>query len=179
MPYADPEKRRANWFKNHEQRLARQREYYRKHREKRLAAKKAAYDAEKHREKNRRYYADNQEKLVSYAREYRKARSEELAQKARERYFAHHEEKKARRRELEKRPEARERQNGYIRDWMERNPDKVARYKARRRLVEQTGAAPQEISDDLADAKAEELRIMRWVKDQLARNRSQKDSPDV
>jgi hypothetical protein len=154
--------------KTREEQLAYQRAQYAKHREKRLAAKKATYDPKKNKEKNDRYYAENREKLVQYARAYRAERKEELAAQAKARYYANHEEKKARRRELEKRPEARERQYGYIRRWAERNADKIARYEARRRLVEATGASAAEISDDLADAKAAQLKIARWVREQRA-----------
>lgn len=167
MPYKDPEKRRANWFKNHEERLARQREYYRKHREKRLAAKRAAYDPEKQREKNRRYYAENREDLVEYARDYRKA-NPESAEKQRAKYRANRDSIRERRKELYwAGPERREKNYARVKRWLKNNPDKALTQHCKRLIMEATGLRMRDIPDEIAEAKAEQIKILRWVREQI------------
>jgi hypothetical protein len=146
-----------------------QRERYKKFRERRLAEKREAYwsDPEKMRARNKAQYDANREKRVQYAREYRRKRREELAAKARERYLAGGEAVKARRRELSKRPEARAKQYAYIRDWLKRNPEKAVLMDAKRLLSEQMEVRIVDIPEDIAEAKAEHLKLVRWIRQQL------------
>jgi hypothetical protein len=146
------------------------REYYRRNREKRLAEKKAEYDAdpEKSRAYRREQYAKHREERVERARRYRRKKQDEVNAKAKERYYAGGEELKKRRRELSKRPEAREKQYAHQKRWNEQNPDKRQRHYAKNLLAEQVGLKGRDIPDDLADAKVEQLKIARWVREQLA-----------
>jgi hypothetical protein len=145
------------------------REQYAKHREKRLAAKKAKRDAdpEAARAYQRAMYAKHREKRAAEARARRDANREELATKARERYLAGGEAVKARRRELSKRPEARAKQYAYIRDWLKRNPEKAVLMDAKRLLSEQMEVCIADIPEDIAEAKAEHLKLVRWIRQQL------------
>jgi hypothetical protein len=165
MPFKSPEDRRANWFKDHEKRKARSREYYRKHRAKRLAAKRAEYadDPEKLRERNRQQYAKNRDARVAYAKEYRLRNREAILAKKAAEWRENKDEIKSRRKsysiDLENR-------RAYQREWQKRNPDKAALYYAKSLIAEQTGLAARDIPDDIALAKLEQLEITRWVREQ-------------
>lgn len=151
------------------------REQYAKHREKRLAEKKAAYetDPEAARAYNREMYAKHREKRVADARAYRAKKREELAAKARERYHAGGEELKARRRTLSKAPHRRAKQDELQRRWAEKNPERAAVFYAKNLLAEQTGLRARDIPDDIAEAKVEQLKISRWVREQKAETEDQ------
>jgi hypothetical protein len=146
------------------------RQYYRKHREKRLAEKRAEYEAdpEAARAYKRAQYAKHRDERLERARAYRRKKRDEVNAKAKERYYAGGEELKKRRRELSKRPEAREKQYAHQKRWNEQNPDKQQRHYAKNLLAEQVGLRARDIPDDLADAKVEQLKISRWVREQLA-----------
>lgn len=150
------------------------RENYAKHREKRLAAKKAKRDSdpEAARAYQRMMYAKHREKRVAEARERRKANREELAFKARARYHAGGEALKARRRALAKTPERRAKQYEYVRRYFERHPEKKLLQDAKRAIWESVGIAIRDIPEELALAKAEQLRVVRWVREQMKADES-------
>lgn len=179
MPYANPEDRRANYHKNRERNAANLRESYRKHREKRLAAKREDYwsDPDKMRERNRQQYAANQEARVEYARAYRRENQEEVAAKARDRYRAGGEALKERRKELRQRPEARRKAYAAMREWAERNPDKALTQHAKRLISEATGMQIRDIPNDLAEAKVEYIKLVRWVREAQGIEAATADKP--
>lgn len=120
-------------------------------------------------EYQRMMYAKHREKRVAAAREYRRRNREIVNAKAKERYEADRDAINARRKESRKVPENRTKQYIYQRDWLERNPDKAQRFYAKNLLAEQVGVPARDIPDDLADAKIEQLKISRWVREQLER----------
>jgi hypothetical protein len=170
MPYADPEKRRANWAKNRERNRQKLRASYAKHREKRLAAKRAEYleKSEEMRQRNRRQYAKNAEKRVQYARAYRAANADIVNARALERYYRD-------------RDKINERGKGYrernyekiyarIERWRKAHPERVRLYGVKTLIKEATGMRYSDIPDDLAEAKALQLEIARWVREASREN---------
>lgn len=147
-----------------------QRAQYRKHRDKRLAAKRTEW-RDRHDElleRQRAQYAKHKEKRVAYAREYRIQKRDEVNARARERYY-------------ENRDEINERRKGYrarhyakiyarIQKWRAENPEREFLYHAKRLLNEQTGIPFAEIPAELAEAKVEQLKITRWVRDAQAKD---------
>jgi hypothetical protein len=158
-----------------------QRAQYAKHRAKRLAAKKAERDAdpEAARAYQRAMYAKHREKRVAEARERRKANKEELAAKALIRYHKNREAILKRRAELRERPEARAKASALMKQWSKNNPEKVQLHYAKNLLAEQVGLRHRDIPDDLAAAKLEQLKITRWVREQLAASGIETEGQDA
>lgn len=171
MPHCDPEAARK-WRQEYWRRLtAHDPDYskrmYQKHREKRLAEKKAERDAdvEKARAYQRASYAKHREKRVADARRYRRKNSEAIAARAMTRYYANRDEVNARRKEQSKRPARRAKHYAYIRKWLKRNPDRADLMHAKRLLNEQTGVPIRDIPKELAEAKVEQLKVARLVRE--------------
>lgn len=59
-------------------------------------------------------------------------------------------------------------ENARIKKWNETNPERADIQNSKRCLREQTGLAIRDIPTDLAAAKAEQLKISRWVRDTAA-----------
>jgi hypothetical protein len=51
--------------------------------------------------------------------------------------------------------------------WPEKNPDRYTFHVARSTLAQSVGLRPRDIPDELAEAKAEQLKIARWVRQQM------------
>lgn len=137
------------------------REYYRKNRDKLLAQLRdqREVDREKLNERQRAQYAKHKEKRVEAAREYRRKNAEAIAAKAIKKY---HENKDA----------ISERRKGYrkknyakiyaaIQEWRKKNPERELLYHAKRLLNEATGIPIRDIPDELAEAKAAQIRLHR------------------
>lgn len=146
------------------------RKSYQKHREKRLAEKRAERDADpdKARAYHRAMYAKHREERIERARQYRQKRREEVNAKAVERYHANRDTIVARQRELRQRPEAKAKAVAAMAKWYQENPDRAIIHHAKRLLAEQVDCRIRDIPDDVAEAKAEQLKITRWVREQLA-----------
>jgi hypothetical protein len=144
------------------------REQYAKHREKRLAAKREEYraDPEKMRARNRANYAKAKEIRVEKARQYRRDNREGVNAKAVDKYHRNADRINQRRAELRQRPEHREKAYARTRKWLEQHPESAERQHAKRLLNEQTGVPIRDIPDELAEAKVEQLKISRWVREQ-------------
>lgn len=52
--------------------------------------------------------------------------------------------------------------------WPEKNPERNYFHITRNNLAQSMGLKPREIPSDLVEAKVEQLKIMRWVKERLA-----------
>lgn len=146
-----------------------QRMMYAKHRDKRLAAVKAKREVniEEARAYQRAQYAKHREQRVADAREYRRKNREAVNAKAAQNYEA-------------KRETINERRKGYrqkhaakiyarIQKWRQENPERELLYHAKRLLNEQTGVRIRDIPNDLAEAKVEQLKITRWVREEIAK----------
>lgn len=144
-----------------------QRARYAKFREKRLAEKREDYwsDPEKLRARNRAQYAANREKRIEYARQYRERKREEILAKKAEYWLANRDLIKERRKGHNVNEEARK---AYVKEWLRRNPDKAILQAAKNLLSEQLGIAIREVPQDLAEAKAEHLKLVRWIRDAVA-----------
>lgn len=145
------------------------RRYYAANREKLLAQKREHYE-EHHDEliaRGRANYAKHKEKRIEYAREYRRRNRERLNAEALERYQRNREARLEQRKGYRKANAAKI--YARIQAWRKRNPDKEFLYHAKRVLAEATGMRVADIPDDIAQAKVEQLKITRWIREQLAR----------
>lgn len=171
MPYRDPEIARQKRKEAYERRKAADPEYqkrlYQKHRAKRLAAKKAEYDAdpEKMRARNRANYAKHAKKRAAAQKAYRAANREKVNAEARESYHRNKAKHRMRRKAYYERNY--EKLYALIQRWRKQNPERELLYHAKRLLNEQVGIPIRDIPDELAEAKAEQIKLHRMVKEQL------------
>ena len=173
MPYADPEKRRAKMQEWYSRNPDYQKEQYAKHRAKRLAAKAAAYAAEpeKMRARNKESYAKFAEKRAAEQRAYRAANREKTNKEARESY--HRNKAKRRKTKLAYYKKNYDKIYSYIQDWRKRNPERELLYHAKRLLNEAVVIRIAEIPQDLAIAKAEQIKVLRAAKAMSASGQDQ------
>lgn len=113
-----------------------------------------------YREKNREVINEKQnaarqgekrEHILARDRDIYRRNAEANRQRAREYARQHREEAKARRKA-----------------WPEQNPERNFFHMARSNLAQSVGLKPRDIPDDLAEAKAEQLKIVRWLKEQTS-----------
>lgn len=116
-----------------------------------------------YREKNREWINEKQnaarkgEKrghILSLQRERYRRNLEVARQRAREYAATHREEAKARRKA-----------------WPDQNPERHDFHIARNNLATSLGLKPRDIPDELVEAKIEQLKITRWVREQLSKQR--------
>lgn len=150
-----------------EERLERQRAFYRKHREKRLLAKREewARDHDKMIARGRAQYAKHAEARKEYAREYRQRNRERLAVEALARYARNRDARLAQRKVYRKEHYAKI--YARIQEWRKRNPEREQVYHAKRVLAEQTGVRVRDIPEEVALAKLEQLKVGRLVRELL------------
>lgn len=171
MPHCDPEAARKYRQEHYRRLKERDPDYgkrmYWKHREKRLAEKKAEREAdlEMARAYSRASYAKHREKRVEDARRYRRKNSMAIAARALAKYYRNRDAIRKRRRELDKRPEAREKQYLHMRRWLAQNPKKKQLMQAKIILNEQTGVPIRDIPKELAEVKVEQLKVSRLVRE--------------
>lgn len=138
-----------------------QKRLYRKHREKRLAAKREEYaaDPDKLRERNRANYAKHAERRAADQRAYREANREKTNAEARASYHRN----KAKKRAYKQAYYERNYDKIYakIQEWRKRNPERDLLYHAKRLLNEAVGIPIRDIPDELAEAKAEQIKLHR------------------
>jgi hypothetical protein len=95
-------------------------------------------------------YGERREHVLARDRAIYRRNVEINRQRAREYAAEHREEAAARRKE-----------------WPEKNPDRYTFHIARNCIAQSVGLRPSEIPDELAEAKAEQLKIARWVREQM------------
>ena len=130
---------------------------------------------EEQREYMRQWRAQNPDyQKEHYARNLEKRRAEkraayradpELCKERAKRYRIEHPEKY---REMKARYRAKngEKENARVRKWLEENPERAEILNAKRCLRDQTGIAMRDIPEELASAKAAQLQIDRWLREQ-------------
>lgn len=113
-----------------------------------------------YREKNREWinekqnaarWSEKREHILARDRAIYRRNIEIARQRAREYAAQHREEAKARRKA-----------------WPEQNPERNYFHIVRSNLAQSTGLKPRELPDDLVEAKVEQLKITRWVREQIA-----------
>jgi hypothetical protein len=137
------------------------REYYRAHRDKLLAQlrEKREQDGDAVRARQRAKYAANKDKYAALAREYRRKNAAAIAARALAKYYANKEAINERRKGYRQKHYAKI--YARIQRWRKENPEREFLYHAKRLLAEQTGLRFADIPDDLAEAKAEQIRLHR------------------
>jgi hypothetical protein len=140
--------------------LEEQREYMRQWRARNPDYQKQLYaeNLEKRRAEKRAQYRSNREEHIERVKLYREKNPEKVREQKR-RY----------------RTENADKEKARIKKWVEDNPDKAIVQNAKRILREQFDMPIRDIPADLAAAKAEQLKISRWVREQL----SESDAEDA
>lgn len=166
MPHRDPEARREWQRKFYARNPGYQRAQYAKHREKRLAAKKAAYleDIEKSRAYVRSDYAKHAESRAKKKAEYRSQNREKTNKQARESYHRRKQKDDFRARRKKYYLDNYEKIYKHIQQWREKNPERELLYHAKRLLNEAIGIKIADIPNDLAEAKALQIKLHRISK---------------
>lgn len=165
MPYKDPEVAKERRRAYHQALRARDPEYqkrqYQKHRDKRREAKRAEYaaDPEKFRARNQDNYTKHAEKRAADARRYRAEHREKVNAEARASYHRNKAKNRARRKQYY--IDNYDKIYTAIQRWRKRNPDRELLYHAKRLLNEATGIRIAEIPDELAEAKAMQIKLHR------------------
>lgn len=162
------EYQRERYYAKREQVLEYQRNKYQENKEKRRAEKRAARDADPEgvRAYQREQYAKHIEKRRKAGRDRYQANKEKLAAEARERYHANRERIRERAKLLRQGPERKAKAAEATRRWQAEHPERMDIHHAKRILAEQIKCRPRDIPNEVAEAKVEQLKITRWVREQ-------------